>query len=62
MKPAAEHIRVRAYFLWVEEGRPQGRAINNWIEAEIIENYEAHKSGRMRLQFPHGNLSIPFRS
>lgn len=23
-------IRTRAYFLWVEEGRPEGRALAHW--------------------------------
>ena len=27
-------IRERAYFIWEREGRPPGRAITNWLEAE----------------------------
>jgi hypothetical protein len=29
-----EHaIRRRAYFIWVREGRPHGRAIDHWLSA-----------------------------
>jgi hypothetical protein len=27
-------IRERAYFIWEHEGRPSGRDIANWLEAE----------------------------
>ncbi|MGE4047223.1 MAG: DUF2934 domain-containing protein [Acetobacteraceae bacterium] len=26
-------IRERAYFLWEEEGRPEGRALDHWQQA-----------------------------
>ena len=26
-------IRERAYFLWVDEGRPEGRALDHWERA-----------------------------
>lgn len=29
-----EIIRARAYALWEEEGRPDGRAVENWLRAE----------------------------
>jgi hypothetical protein len=29
-----ERIRSRAYLLWVEEGRPEGRAHEHWLRAE----------------------------
>jgi hypothetical protein len=32
-------IRERAYFIWEREGRPPGRAIANWLEAEAEINY-----------------------
>ncbi len=31
---AAEEIAVRAYYLWEAAGRPEGRAIEHWLEAE----------------------------
>jgi hypothetical protein len=32
---ASQHaIRERAYFIWEREGRPPGRDIANWLEAE----------------------------
>jgi superfamily I DNA/RNA helicase len=29
-----ERIRQRAHALWIAEGRPEGRAAENWIAAE----------------------------
>ena len=29
-----QHIRERAYQLWEEEGRPEGRAVDHWLKAE----------------------------
>jgi hypothetical protein len=31
---AKERIRTRAYYLWEREGRPHGRDIDNWRQAE----------------------------
>ena len=28
-------IRERAYFMWVREGRPEGRAQDHWLSATI---------------------------
>jgi len=32
--PTYEEIAARAYDLWQEQGRPEGRERENWIEAE----------------------------
>ncbi|WP_424140533.1 DUF2934 domain-containing protein [Roseomonas chloroacetimidivorans] len=32
-----ERIRERAYFLWVAEGRPEGRANEHWERAHAAE-------------------------
>jgi hypothetical protein len=29
-----ERIRERAYWIWIEEGRPQGRSLEHWVRAE----------------------------
>jgi hypothetical protein len=29
-----EALRVRAYFLWLAEGRPEDRHVEHWLEAE----------------------------
>jgi Protein of unknown function (DUF2934) len=31
-----ERVRELAYFLWLEEGRPEGQAERHWLTAEII--------------------------
>ena len=35
MNERERQIRERAYYLWEEEGRPQGRAHIHWVMAEI---------------------------
>jgi hypothetical protein len=32
--PTHEHIAARAHRLWIEAGRPEGRAREHWLEAE----------------------------
>jgi len=31
-----EWIRERAYHIWEREGRPHGRALNHWLEAQTV--------------------------
>ena len=31
-----EHIRYRAYLIWLAEGQPEGRDKRHWEEAEAI--------------------------
>jgi hypothetical protein len=38
-------IRERAYFIWVREGRPKGRDIANWLEAEAEINQSCNDVG-----------------
>jgi len=41
-----QRIRERAYFLWEQEGRPDGFAENHWQEAERdIREIDGKKSG-----------------
>jgi Protein of unknown function (DUF2934) len=30
-----EEIAVCAYFIWEHEGRPEGRALDHWLQAEL---------------------------
>lgn len=30
-----QRVRERAYFLWLEEGRPEGRAMEHWMAAFV---------------------------
>ncbi len=34
MQTSQEHVRLRAYQLWEEEGRPDGKAMDHWSQAE----------------------------
>ena len=29
-----ELLELKAYYIWEQEGRPQGRALDNWLTAE----------------------------
>jgi hypothetical protein len=29
-----QHIRERAYQIWEEAGRPEGKAVEHWLQAE----------------------------
>ena len=46
--PAAREqaIRERAYVIWEEEGRPQGRHLEHWLQAETEIDFGA-ASGRV---------------
>jgi hypothetical protein len=46
MDPAVEaRIRARAYRIWEEEGRPEGRDVEHWIQAVL----ELARDGGIRL-------------
>ncbi len=36
MSKPVEWIRERAYHIWEREGRPHGRALNHWLEAQTL--------------------------
>jgi len=33
--PEPEHIAICSYFIWEQEGRPDGREVTHWLQAEI---------------------------
>ena len=41
-----ENVRERAYQLWVQEGRPQGRDVAHWLQAEKEAAAEARAPDR----------------
>lgn len=59
MRPTHEHIAVRAFFLWEKAGRPANRELEFWYEAENEELYVFIRTGKAKLRFPHGNLTVP---
>jgi hypothetical protein len=42
MQETEQVISARAYALWEEEGRPDGRALSHWLAAE--REFRAHPS------------------
>lgn len=42
--PTEDHIRSVAYALWLQEGRPEGRAEAHWLRARELVNAEAHSA------------------
>jgi hypothetical protein len=41
------HVRERAREIWIERGRPEGRDVENWLEAERELAGEGQRSGRV---------------
>jgi hypothetical protein len=39
-----ERISKKAYDLWVERGRPEGRDLENWLDAEAAVMDEIHEA------------------
>ena len=41
-----DRVRTIAYRIWEEEGRPDGRALDHWLKAEILwddeQEFEEH--------------------
>ena len=39
-------VKVIAYRIWEEEGRPEGRALDHWLKAEVLwydeQQFEGH--------------------
>lgn len=43
-KPVHDEVAKKAYAIYLEEGRPQGRDVQNWLEAEG----KAHRDFELR--------------
>jgi len=39
-----DHIRLRAYMLWLEEGQPNGKAEEHWHQARTVAEAERDTS------------------
>lgn len=50
-----EWIRQRAYQIWEEEGRPDGRALDHWLRAKDEIAGHAYDWGRARADQPAGS-------
>jgi hypothetical protein len=43
--PLEERIRIKAYMIWEDEGRPDGRALAHWVLAtELVEREQQETS------------------
>jgi len=57
-EPEEHRVRERAYLIWVEEGRPDGRALDHWLRAKWELKTEDLKGELRRLEAelaPGGN-------
>jgi hypothetical protein len=48
-----ERIAMRAYEKWVQRGRPQGTALQDWMEAEAELMKEMSRPGATSTSRPH---------
>ena len=47
--PTHEEIEVCAYFIYVQEGRPERRALDHWLQAELqLAATRMHEAARER--------------
>ena len=63
-KPARDELAEKAYAIYLKEGRPQGHADQNWLEAEAQLRHAGartlpHRPGRHR---PVSLISLTWRS
>ena len=49
-----DRIREIAYFLWLEEGCPEGEAQRHWLAAEALVETEFREGKRIDEGEPHG--------
>jgi hypothetical protein len=43
---SVDEIRTRAYFLWLDRGRPHGQHDAHWLEAEYLQRRAANRLGQ----------------
>jgi P-type Cu2+ transporter len=58
-KPAKDEVARKAYAIYLEEGRPQGHAVQNWLEAKTKLGAE-HKTPHAGLDH-HAHMAADFR-
>lgn len=52
MTDREERIRELAYFLWLEEGRPEGEADRHWLTAQTLLETDAAERKRIEGEPP----------
>jgi Protein of unknown function (DUF2934) len=52
MTDREQRIRDIAYFLWLEEGSPEGGAERHWLEAEGLAASEPEEEARVEGELP----------
>lgn len=53
--PTHEQIAARAYEIFIERGRPQGRDLDHWLEAEAQLRASAQANGGARISATQGD-------
>jgi len=57
IRPSADEIEKRAYFLWEQEGKVEGRDVEYWLQAEA--QLVASQKQEVELQSATAKLSSP---
>lgn len=61
-RPTQEEIAQRAYEIFVQRGRPQGRDLEHWLEAEAqLVSSRQHETEPVTQQ-KSGNIRIPTKT
>jgi hypothetical protein len=50
--PDEQTTREAAYFLWENDGRPEGKALEHWVKAQYAGDEEKILAGRADANYP----------
>ncbi len=57
--PSHDDIAAQAYLLWEQAGRPQGRAVTHWLEAEAaLTPNQTRTSSSRKAESPRGRYGL----
>src|SRR5579863_1395176 len=59
--PEKDEVAKRAYSIYLKEGRPKGRAVQNWLEAETKLGAEHKMSHHGPAQDHHADMAADFQ-
>lgn len=58
LEPRERDIQKAAYFLWLEQGRPEGHDVENWLAAKELIRHRAIHHGQQPVSLPHAAQEI----
>ena len=59
VKPTTDHVARLAYLFWEQEGRPQGREVEHWLQAKSILTVATQETWPVQIATDVSRLSKP---